>query len=212
MASTRRRLGRLLIPLILVEAGILNEPLLYLSVFFKKHRQVYYERLQQVRVTGDTRRIDPSIYREGRLPPEHLALAQLFKDEPESTKLVWVVVRPAVYLALQEHGQKKQALFPDVITPLVYGVWVMRKGWFTPAEPPVFPRDLLRPQADDRFLTKAEPRVWSGRGFRSRALRSARSERDSRGLMSEMGSRGRAGIQSHIPEIMKSTAAMIFSR
>ncbi|MGM0785986.1 MAG: Fic family protein [Pseudomonadota bacterium] len=47
------RLGRLLIPLILVEAGILNEPLLYLSVFFKKHRQVYYERLQQVRVTGD---------------------------------------------------------------------------------------------------------------------------------------------------------------
>ncbi|GHE20281.1 Fic family protein [Halomonas urumqiensis] len=47
------RLGRLLIPLILVEAGILNEPVLYLSVFFKKHRQVYYERLQQVRVTGD---------------------------------------------------------------------------------------------------------------------------------------------------------------
>nr|WP_319941386.1 Fic family protein [Halomonas jincaotanensis] len=47
------RLGRLLIPLILVEAGILHEPLLYLSVFFKRHRQVYYERLQQVRVTGD---------------------------------------------------------------------------------------------------------------------------------------------------------------
>lgn len=47
------RLGRLLIPLILVEADILSEPLLCLSVFFKKHRQTYYERLQQVRVTGD---------------------------------------------------------------------------------------------------------------------------------------------------------------
>jgi Fic family protein len=47
------RLGRLLIPLILVEAGILKEPLLYLSVFFKQHRQTYYKRLQQVRVTGD---------------------------------------------------------------------------------------------------------------------------------------------------------------
>lgn len=47
------RLGRLLIPLILVAANILSEPLLYLSVFFKKHRQVYYERLQQVRVSGD---------------------------------------------------------------------------------------------------------------------------------------------------------------
>jgi len=47
------RLGRLLIPLILVAAGVLKEPLLYLSVFFKKHRQVYYDRLQQVRLTGD---------------------------------------------------------------------------------------------------------------------------------------------------------------
>ncbi len=47
------RLGRLLIPLIFVQAGVLREPLLYLSVFFKKYRQVYYERLQQVRLTGD---------------------------------------------------------------------------------------------------------------------------------------------------------------
>ncbi|MBV1790605.1 Fic family protein [Marinobacterium sp. D7] len=47
------RVGRLLIPLILVAAGVLSQPLLYLSVFFKKHRQTYYERLQQVRLTGD---------------------------------------------------------------------------------------------------------------------------------------------------------------
>lgn len=47
------RLGRMLIPLILVQAKVLSQPLLYLSVFFKKHRQVYYERLQQVRLTGD---------------------------------------------------------------------------------------------------------------------------------------------------------------
>lgn len=47
------RLGRLLIPLLLVQAGILKEPLLYLSVFFKKHRQTYYDRLQQVRLSGD---------------------------------------------------------------------------------------------------------------------------------------------------------------
>lgn len=47
------RVGRLLIPLILVAANVLSEPLLYLSVFFKKHRQVYYERLQQVRLSGD---------------------------------------------------------------------------------------------------------------------------------------------------------------
>ena len=47
------RVGRLLIPLILVASGVLTQPLLYLSVFFKKHRQTYYDRLQQVRLTGD---------------------------------------------------------------------------------------------------------------------------------------------------------------
>lgn len=47
------RVGRLLIALILAEAEVLHEPLLYLSVFFKRHRQIYYERLQQVRETGN---------------------------------------------------------------------------------------------------------------------------------------------------------------
>ncbi|MDH5328154.1 MAG: Fic family protein [Gammaproteobacteria bacterium] len=47
------RIGRLLIPLILVEAKVLQEPLLYLSVFFKKHRPTYYELLNQVRLSGD---------------------------------------------------------------------------------------------------------------------------------------------------------------
>ncbi|PRC93884.1 Fic family protein [Solimicrobium silvestre] len=47
------RIGRLLIPLILVEAGILNEPLLYLSLFFKQYRDTYYRLLQEVRMTGD---------------------------------------------------------------------------------------------------------------------------------------------------------------
>ena len=47
------RIGRLLMTLILVEAGILKEPLLYLSVFFKQYRDSYYRLLQQVRTSGD---------------------------------------------------------------------------------------------------------------------------------------------------------------
>lgn len=47
------RLGRMLIPLILVDAAVLKEPLLYLSVYFKQHRETYYRLLQQVRTTGD---------------------------------------------------------------------------------------------------------------------------------------------------------------
>ena len=47
------RLGRLLITLLLCERKMLREPMLYLSLYFKTHRQHYYELLNQVRLTGD---------------------------------------------------------------------------------------------------------------------------------------------------------------
>ena len=47
------RLGRLLITLILCERKVLQEPLLYLSLYFKEHRQYYYDLLNTVRATGD---------------------------------------------------------------------------------------------------------------------------------------------------------------
>lgn len=47
------RLGRLLITLLLHEAGILTNPLLYISYFLKIHRQYYYDLLNEVRVNGD---------------------------------------------------------------------------------------------------------------------------------------------------------------
>ena len=47
------RLGRLLITLLLCEQNILKEPMLYLSLYFKEHRQQYYDHLNAVRVTGD---------------------------------------------------------------------------------------------------------------------------------------------------------------
>jgi Fic family protein len=47
------RIGRLLIPLLLHHAGILQEPLLYLSLYFKQHRDQYYRLLDHVRLVGD---------------------------------------------------------------------------------------------------------------------------------------------------------------
>jgi len=47
------RLGRLLITLILCEQKVLGKPLLYLSLYFKEHRQYYYDLLNNVRATGD---------------------------------------------------------------------------------------------------------------------------------------------------------------
>jgi len=47
------RLGRLMITLYLVSNDILKKPALYLSNFFEKHRNYYYDNLMQVRLKND---------------------------------------------------------------------------------------------------------------------------------------------------------------
>ena len=47
------RLGRLLITFLLCAAGVLREPILYLSLYFKQHRSAYYDLLDRVRAQGD---------------------------------------------------------------------------------------------------------------------------------------------------------------
>lgn len=47
------RLGRLLITFFLVWRGVLEEPMLYLSAYLKTYQQEYYDRLMQVRNSGN---------------------------------------------------------------------------------------------------------------------------------------------------------------
>ena len=47
------RMGRLLITFWLCQQNILSQPLLYISYFFKKNRHEYYDRLMEIRNTGD---------------------------------------------------------------------------------------------------------------------------------------------------------------
>lgn len=47
------RVGRLLITLYLVEKGILKKPILYLSDFFERNRELYYSNLMKVRLNND---------------------------------------------------------------------------------------------------------------------------------------------------------------
>lgn len=47
------RIGRLLIALLFEHWGILESPILYLSLAFRRHRAEYYRRLHEVRANGD---------------------------------------------------------------------------------------------------------------------------------------------------------------
>ncbi len=47
------RIGRLLITLLLYTEKILSQPMLYMSLYFKKHKEMYYKLLEQVRLEGD---------------------------------------------------------------------------------------------------------------------------------------------------------------
>jgi Fic family protein len=47
------RIGRVLITLLLCAEGVLNQPSLYLSLYFKANREAYYGHLQAVRTDGD---------------------------------------------------------------------------------------------------------------------------------------------------------------
>lgn len=47
------RIGRLLIVLMLIDSGLISEPILYPSYYFKKHHLEYYHLLDRVRTHGD---------------------------------------------------------------------------------------------------------------------------------------------------------------
>jgi Fic family protein len=50
------RIGRLLVSFLVCVEGAIREPILYLSLYFKKNRQEYYDLLQDVRINGDWER------------------------------------------------------------------------------------------------------------------------------------------------------------
>lgn len=104
------RLGRLLITLLLVSEGVLQEPLLYLSLYFKANRESYYDLLQRVRTDGDWEAWISFFMRGVKETAEGAVttaqrLAKLFKEDRERIQGLGRVAGSAlrVHHALQQH-------------------------------------------------------------------------------------------------------------
>jgi Fic family protein len=104
------RVGRLLITLILVAEGVLKEPLLYLSLYLKAHREEYYQHLQRVRTDGDWESWLAFFVRGVRETAEQAVgatqrLARLFQEDRKAIGELGRIAGSAlrVHHALQQH-------------------------------------------------------------------------------------------------------------
>ena len=104
------RLGRLLITLLLASEGVLHEPLLYLSLYFKAKRKTYYDHLQRVRTEGDWEGWVSFFLRGVRETAEGAGttarrLARLFLDDGQRIRALGRVSGSALHVqhALQQH-------------------------------------------------------------------------------------------------------------
>ena len=85
------RIGRLLITLFLIDSGVLRTPLLYLSAYFERDRQRYYDELLNVSVTGDWERwltyFLGGVYRESLDVLERIRRVRSLQEEWRETLL-----------------------------------------------------------------------------------------------------------------------------
>ncbi|MCK8518114.1 Fic family protein [Methanoculleus sp. 7T] len=94
------RIGRMLVPLILYEKGLISNPMFYISAYFERHRPVYYERLLAVSRDRDWNSwisfflgaIEEQAEENGRKAKEILSLYDEMKQTvPEVTRSQYAV-------------------------------------------------------------------------------------------------------------------------
>ncbi|MBL1377676.1 AAA domain-containing protein [Zobellella iuensis] len=128
-------------------------------------------------------------------------LDSLFREEPQDCPLVKVAYRPTAYTRKTEHNKKLSGFNPEVVTPIVFELWVGREGQLLPASPPVIPRDLLSPQPEDTLTLSSVQQLDD---FLDRNALVVYSEQDARALL--------AGDQGKIQEAASFQGYMSFSR
>ena len=121
------RVGRLLVTLLLCHAGALREPLLYLSLYLKEHRDDYYKLLNHVRQTGDWETW-LSFFLEGvRLTAKNAVstaqrLSQMFQDDRSRIEMagrragsvlrIYETIKTQPILSLSEARRHSKLSFP----------------------------------------------------------------------------------------------------
>ncbi|MCG7491886.1 AAA domain-containing protein [Vibrio sp. Of14-4] len=90
-------------------------------------------------------------FSNGLFEPNNAILNRLFSNENATTRVVKAHYRPVTYLVKKEHGQDYRGRMPQVLCPIICPIWVTRDGLFFSAGTPYIPRDVLSPQADDKF-------------------------------------------------------------
>lgn len=126
------RLGRLLITMILCADGVLSQPLLYLSLYFKQHRDDYYAALQRIRSDGDWEGW-MAYYLEGvdwtarQAVETTMQLLELFKIDRErvlvsargsATLRVYELLQQRVILSVRKTAEQLSISVPTATTAL----------------------------------------------------------------------------------------------
>lgn len=90
-------------------------------------------------------------FSSGMLETDCPILQKLFVDEPDKVLVVKAQYRPARYKVKKQHGQDYRGAIPQILSPVICPIWITREGLFFSAGTPYIPRDVLAPQADDKF-------------------------------------------------------------
>jgi Fic family protein len=149
------RIGRMLIVLQLVADGVLREPMLYPSLYFKTHRALYYELLNEVRLHGDWERwldffaegIDASATQAAATANTLLALVNADRDR------IARLGRAAASALAVHHALQRQ--------PIATSTWLVKATGLTAATVNKSLAHLERIRVIDELTNRQRGRVFT---------------------------------------------------
>ncbi|MFA6832045.1 MAG: Fic family protein [Bacteroidaceae bacterium] len=139
------RIGRLLITLFLVNQKILDKPLLYISTYFEKNKELYYDNLHNTRVKNDMlqwiKYFLVGIEQTATVAVDTLSNVISFKSQVEETIRLNYGRRSNTALILLNHLLKNPFVMIDVVSNIC-GVTYKAAN------------DLVKKMCDDKFLSE----------------------------------------------------------